>query len=118
MNLLQRFCTAVVDVSDTWGASMQGVDVQTHRANLYGHPEGIAAARAARENGHARVASPAAGTAAVDRDEDDSDLDWGANPPLSVALNSPHPTVRMHAYDLEDEMSQARGRDLDGIESF
>ncbi len=45
MNLLQKFCSAVVNASDAIGASMQGVDVKTHRANLYGHPEGIVAAR-------------------------------------------------------------------------
>ncbi|MFN8995940.1 MAG: hypothetical protein ACK5X3_20065 [Pseudomonadota bacterium] len=45
MNLLERFCGAVIDASDAFGASMQGVDVKTHRENLYGHPDGIVAAR-------------------------------------------------------------------------
>ena len=118
MNLLQRFYGAVIDASDAFGASVEGVDVRTYRAHVDGHPGGIVAARVARENGHARVASPAAGNDGSDLDEDDSDLDWGANAPLSVALNSLHPTVRMHAYDLDDEMREARARDLDGIDSF
>ena len=45
MNLLQRLCGAVIDASDKFGASMQGVDLRTHRARMYGHPDGIVAAR-------------------------------------------------------------------------
>ena len=119
MNLLQRFCTAVVDASDTWGASMQGVDVQTHRANLYGHPEGIAAARVARENGRAQVATPAASIAAVDRDAVEADeVSEDSFTPGYVARTSDVPLYERLAEDDELEMREARDRDLDGIDSL
>lgn len=106
MNLLQKFCSAVIDASDALGASMQGVDVRTHRANLYGHPDGIVAARLAG-------GSPPAGDAGQVADQDDADLDWGLIAPVSVALNSAIPSVRAHAYDLDDEIQEAHWRDLD-----
>jgi hypothetical protein len=106
MNLLQRFYSAVIDASDAIGASMQGVDVKTHRANIYGHPDGIVAARLAG------VAPPAQdGGRAPDRD--DSDLDWGSTPPAFVAQNSIVPSVRAHAHDTEEQLREAAWRDLD-----
>lgn len=104
MNLLQRICSAVIDASDAFGASMQGVDVQTHRVSLYGHAGGIVAARIARERGDPIAATHPIPTEALDQNGDDSDLAWGASPPHSVALNSADPMVRAHAHDLEDEL--------------
>ncbi len=106
MNLLQRFCSAVINASDAFGASMQGVDVKTHRANLYGHRDGIVAARVAG-------ASAPAVAAGQETDRDDDDLVWGSMPPMNVALNSAVPSVRAHAHDLEDEMAESRWREGD-----
>lgn len=106
MNLLQRFCSAVIDASDAFGASMQGVDVKTHRANLYGHSDGIVAAPVAG-------ASAPAVAAGQEKDPDDDDLAWGSMPPTNVALNSAVPSVRAHAHDLEDEMAESRWREDD-----
>jgi hypothetical protein len=96
MNLLQRFCSAVIDTSDAFGASMQGVDVRTHRQNLYGHADGIVAARV--EGTSPRVQVEAGGPA---RDPFAEDLDWGPMAPTYVAVNSPIPLVRAHADDNE-----------------
>ena len=96
MNLLQRFCSAVIDASDSWGASMEGVDIRTHRENLYGHPDGIVAARV--EGTSPRVQVEADGPA---RDQAAEDLAWGPVVPTHVALNSPVPSVRARAYDNE-----------------
>jgi hypothetical protein len=103
MNLLQRICSAVIDASDAFGASMQGVDVQTHRVNLYGHAGGIVAARIARERGDPIAATHPFPTEVLGQNDDDSDLAWGASPPHSVAINSADPMVRAHAHDLADE---------------
>lgn len=96
MNLLQRFCSSIIDASDAFGASMQGVDVKTHRENLYGHPDGIVAARVAG-------VSPRAVTASQEADPDDDDLAWGTMAPTNVALNSPVSSVRAHAHDHDHE---------------
>ncbi|MFN8892364.1 MAG: hypothetical protein ACK5Y8_01195 [Betaproteobacteria bacterium] len=123
MNLLQRFCTAVIDASDSWGASMQGVDVKTHRENLYGHPDGIVAARV--EGTSPRVQVEADGPA---RDPFAEDQDWGLSPYSGLALLSPDPSVRSRACqvleeeeaqsreDLEEE--QARWRDFDDADRW
>jgi hypothetical protein len=88
MNLLQRFYSAVIDASDVIGASMQGVAVKTHRANIYGHPDGIVAARAAG------VAPQAAG--------DDQGDDGGyERTPFYVARTSDIPLYQTLAEDLE-----------------
>ena len=112
MNLLERFYTAVIDASDAFGASMQGVDVKTHRENLYGHPDGIVAARV--EGASPRVRVEADGPA---RDPFAEDLAWGLFPPTHIALNSPDPGVRSHAHDRELE-EQARWRDSDDADRW
>lgn len=106
MNLLQKICNAVIDTSDAIGASMQGVDVKTHRENLYGHPDGIVAARVAGASAMVLAAGQVT-------DSDDDDLPWGSMPPTDVALNNVDPLVRSHAYDLEDELAESRWREDD-----
>ena len=119
MNLLQRFYGAVIDASDAFGASVEGVDIRTYRASLDGHPEGIAAARLAREYGDACVASPVAGIAAVDRDAVGADEVCDVRfTPGYVARTSDVPLYERLAEDDELEMREARDRDLDGIDSF
>jgi hypothetical protein len=106
MNLRQRFYNAVIDASDAFSASVEGVDVRTYRTHVDGHPDGIVAARLAG------VAPPAQeGGRAFDRDE--SDQDWGSSPPAFVAQNSVVPSVRAHAHDFDDEIRESRWRDLD-----
>jgi hypothetical protein len=112
MNLLQRFCTAVIDASDSWGASMQGVDVKTHRENLYGHPDGIVAARV--EGTSPRVQVEADGPA---RDPLAEERAWGLFAPTTLALSSTIPGVRSYALDREHE-EQARWRDIDDADRW
>jgi hypothetical protein len=112
MNLLQRFCTAVIDASDSWGASMQGVDVKTHRENLYGHPDGIVAARV--EGTSPRVQVEADGPA---RDPFAEDQDWGLSPYSGLALLSPDPSVRSRACQVLEE-EEARWRDFDDADRW
>jgi hypothetical protein len=113
MSLLQRFCTAVIDASDAWGASMQGVDIRTHRENLYGHPDGITAAREAGASPRVQVE---AGRSA--RDPSDGDEYCGLFAPTGLALRSPIPGVRSFAQDRELEEQQARWRDNFGRDSL
>ncbi len=110
MNLLQRICTVVIDACDSWGASMQGVDIRTHRGNLYGHPDGIAAAREAGAS--PRVQVEAAGSV---RDPFDDDLPWGT-PGKALACTSVMVRARVEsARELEE---QARWRDNCGRDSL
>lgn len=119
MNLLQRFYGAVIDASDAFGASVEGVDVRNYRAHVYGHPDGFDAARVARENGHAQAAIPSAGIAAVDRDAVEADeVSEVSFTPGYVARTSDVPLYERLAEDDELEMREARDRDLDGIDSF
>jgi hypothetical protein len=110
MNLLQRFCTAVIDASDAWGASMEGVDIRTHRENLYGHPDGITAAREAGAS--PRVQVEAAGSV---RAPFDDDLPWGT-PGKALACSSLLVRGRIEARELEEQ--QARWRDNFGRDSL
>ncbi|MFN5156005.1 MAG: hypothetical protein ACK5Y7_02925 [Betaproteobacteria bacterium] len=86
----------MIDASDAFGASMQGVDVKTHRENPYAHPDGIVAASV--EGTSPRVQVEADGPA---RDQFAEDLAWGPNVPTHVALHSPVAAVRAHARDNE-----------------
>ena len=99
MNLLQRFCSAVIDASDSWGASMEGVDIRTHRENLYGHPDGIVAARV--EGASPRVRVEADGLV---RDPFAEDQVCGPVAPTLVTMTSSNSWVRAEAFDrtLED----------------
>jgi hypothetical protein len=106
MNLLQRFYSAVIDASDAFGAAVQGVDVNTHRANLYGHPDGIVAARAAR------VASSVDVPDRADA-EDGATLGIDYPAPFYVARTSDVPLYQTLAEDLENDAQEARWRDLD-----
>ena len=108
MNLLQRFCSTVIDASDAFGASMQGVDVKTHRANLYGHPDGIVAARVAG------VVTPAGDDRQVAHLDD---ANPGAVPiaPFYAARTSDVPLYQTLAEDLENEARETRWRDLDDV---
>jgi hypothetical protein len=111
MNLLQRFCTAVIDASDSWGASMQGVDVKTHRENLYGHPDGIVAARVAGCPPPARVARQVALPEMAESD---------AAPlaPFYAARTSDVPLYQTLADDLEGDDREARWRDIDDADRW
>jgi hypothetical protein len=113
MSLLQRFCTAVIDASDAWGASMEGVDIRTHRENLYGHPDGIVAAREAGAS--PRVQVEAAGSV---RGPFREDLDCWALASTSLALSSTNPSVRSYALEREREEQEARWRDNFGRDSL
>ncbi len=113
MSLLQRFCTAVIDASDAWGASMEGVDIRTHRENLYGHPDGIVAAREAGAS--PRVQVEAAGSV---RGPLDGDLGWGPMAPTHVAVTSPDPAVRAYYLERLELEDQARWRDNFGRDSL
>lgn len=88
MNLLQRFYSAVIDASDAFGASVEGVDVRTYRTHVDGHPDGIVAARAAG------VAPPAAGV-------DQSDRGNCARAPFYAARTSDVPLYQTLAEDLD-----------------
>ncbi len=105
MNLLQKICNAVVNASDAFGASMQGLDVKTHRANLYGHPDGIVAARVAAPAGDARQAA----------DLDDANPGAASMAPFYAARTSDIPLYQTLAEDLENEARETRWRDLDDV---
>ncbi len=98
MGLLHRFCNSIIDASDAFGASVAGVDVKSFRAHTYGHPDGIAAARA---SAHTLPCSPVHAEA-VDLDDDDLDVGMFGTAPRSVALDSTNPTVRAHMDDLDE----------------
>ena len=113
MSLLQRFCTAVIDASDSWGASMEGVDIRTHRENLYGHPDGIVAAREAGASPRVQVEA-----AVSARGPFHDDLDCLAFAPTTLALSSTNPAVRSYALEREREEQEARWRDIFGRDSL
>jgi hypothetical protein len=114
MNLLQRFCSAVIDASDAFGASMQGVDVRTHRQNLYGHADGIVAARVAG-------CPPPAGVARHVAHPEMADSDAAPLAPFYAARTSDVPLYQTLAEDLEGEAREAREaqwRDFDDADRW
>lgn len=95
MNLLQKFYSAVIDASDTFGVSVGGVDVRTYRAHVDGHPDGIVAARLAG------VSSPGGVGQAADQDDSDPGTDPIA--PFYAARTSDVPLYQTLAEDLEND---------------
>jgi hypothetical protein len=112
MNLLQRFCSAVIDASDTFGASMEGVDIRTHRENLYGHPDGIVAAREAGASPRVQVE---AGSSAQDVAHD---LACGPEGHPGIALPCSSVMVRARVEGARELEEQARWRDNFGRDSL
>lgn len=98
MHLLQKFCGAAIDASDASGESVAGLDVRSYRAHTYGHPDGIAAARASAQ----LLLSNPVHAETVDLDEEQLDFGKFWSAPRFVALESINPAVRAHMEGLDD----------------
>jgi hypothetical protein len=112
MSLLQRFCTAVIDASDSWGASMEGVDIRTHRENLYGHPDGITAAREAGGSPRVQVEADSSAQDVAD------DLVCGPEGHPGIAPACSSLIVRARVASARELEEQARWRDNFGRDSL
>ena len=104
MKLMQKFYGLVIDATDAFGNLGSGVDVRTYREQTYGHPDGVAAARAEGVNVPAVTRKVAAGASAVQTGLP------------QVDLNSENPVIRAAALQsMTDPLGPIRNDPTSGL---